>query len=91
MRWTAAWLLALAVHLAVVGVVWLCCRGATRRLEVVRDTVELAVLEAEAEPARERPSLTITSTSTITSDTITGAVTFTSTSTITGAITSTVA
>jgi hypothetical protein len=51
MRWTAAWLLALAVHLAGIAAVWLCCRGA-RLPQPMRDAVELAVLEARLETAR---------------------------------------
>jgi hypothetical protein len=50
MRWTAAWLLALAVHLAIACVVWMGCRGG-RTDEAGRDTVELAVLEGRAERA----------------------------------------
>lgn len=52
MRWTTAWLLALAVHGAVVAAVWLGCRS-TAPSRALPDAVELAVLEVQPQPEPE--------------------------------------
>jgi hypothetical protein len=53
MRWTTAWLLALAVHVAVGAAVWLGCRRMVVAPQPGGDAVELAVVEGEAAPRAE--------------------------------------
>ena len=58
MRWTAAWLLALAVHVASVGLVWLCLRTTTPDLRSsAADAVELVEVAIEAPPPPDAPAV----------------------------------
>lgn len=52
MRWTTAWLLALAVHVAAVAAVWLGCRS-TIPSRTLPEAVELAVVEVQPQPEPE--------------------------------------